>query len=186
MKRGGNMTVRLHLGCGSRDFGPTWDHIDGGDYPHLKSKDILKLPYEDNSVDLIYASHVLEYFDREEVKTVLAEWFRVLREGGTLRVAVPDFTRLSCLYCDGDIHLDQVLGPLFGRMKMGDVTIYHKTVYDRPSLANVLHEAGFHFIRDYNWRNTEHSHFDDHSQSFIPHMDKDNGTLISLNMEATK
>ena len=44
-------------------------HIDGGDYPHLDSNDIINLPYENNSVDLIYASHVIEYFDREEVIT---------------------------------------------------------------------------------------------------------------------
>lgn len=33
------------------------------------------------------------------------------------------------------------------------------------------------------WKNTEHSQFDDYSQSYIPHMDKINGTLMSLNVE---
>jgi hypothetical protein len=28
--------------------------------------------------------------------------------------------------------------------------------------------------------------FDDHSQAYIPHMDKENGTLISLNIETIK
>jgi hypothetical protein len=28
--------------------------------------------------------------------------------------------------------------------------------------------------------------FDDHSQAYLPHMDKENGTLISLNIEAVK
>lgn len=28
--------MKLHLGCGKRDFGPEWISIDGGDYPHLK------------------------------------------------------------------------------------------------------------------------------------------------------
>jgi len=27
--------IKLHLGCGWRDFGSDWIHIDGGDYPHL-------------------------------------------------------------------------------------------------------------------------------------------------------
>ena len=55
--------IRLHLGCGWRNFGDDWVHIDGGDYEHLNHNDITKLPYEDETVDLIYASHVLEYFD---------------------------------------------------------------------------------------------------------------------------
>ena len=22
--------IKLHIGCGKRDFGPDWEHIDGG------------------------------------------------------------------------------------------------------------------------------------------------------------
>ena len=54
--------IKLNLGCGWRDFGPEWVHIDAGNYAHLNSKDIINLPYADNSVDLIYASHVFGYF----------------------------------------------------------------------------------------------------------------------------
>ena len=72
--------IKLHLGCGWRNFGDDWVHIDGGDYEHLQYDDITKLPYEDESVDLIYASHVLEYFDREEVVDILSEWTRVLKK----------------------------------------------------------------------------------------------------------
>jgi len=41
-------------------------------------------------------------------------------------------------------------------------------------------------VQTWNWRETSHSEFDDHSQAYIPHMDKDNGKLISLNVEAIK
>jgi predicted SAM-dependent methyltransferase len=90
--------MKLHLGCGWRDFGDDWVHIDGGDYDHLEHNDITKLPYEDESVDLIYASHVLEYFDRQEVIPVLQEWVRVLKKGGILRIAVPDFESMAIMY----------------------------------------------------------------------------------------
>ena len=56
--------MKLHLGCGKRNFGTDWVHIDGGDFPHLQSNDITNLPFDDESVDLIYASHVIEYFNR--------------------------------------------------------------------------------------------------------------------------
>jgi len=59
---------KINMGCGWRNFGSDWIHIDGGDYEHLDHNSITDLPYEENSIDLIYSSHVLEYFDQEEVK----------------------------------------------------------------------------------------------------------------------
>ena len=49
-----------------------------------------------------------------------------------------------------------------------------------------MESSGFEDTKKYDWRETEHSMFDDHSQAYIPHMDKENGTLISLNLESTK
>jgi predicted SAM-dependent methyltransferase len=178
--------IKLHLGCGWRNFGSDWIHIDGGDYTHLVSHDIINLPYEDNSVDLIYASHVFEYFDRVEACIVLQSWRRVLKPTGVLRLAVPDFEAMAKLYNDGTIILEQLLGPVFGKMSMGSETIYHKTTYDFTSLQKLLENNGFEEIMLYDWRNTDHALHDDHSQAYIPHMDKDNGTLISLNVECQK
>lgn len=177
--------MKLHLGCGWRDFGPEWIHIDGGDYQHLDYKDITKLPFDDSKVDLIYASHVIEYFDRDEVKDILTEWRRVLKSEGIIRLAVPDFLKLMWVYQDSK-NLNKILGPLFGKMKMGDSVIYHKTVYDFDSIRNLLEEIGFRNVKPYDWKKIEHSQFDDHSQAYYPHMDKENGLLISLNIEATK
>ena len=55
--------IKINLGCGWRNFGDDWYHIDGGDYKHLDSHDIFNIPFENNTVDVIYASHVIEYFD---------------------------------------------------------------------------------------------------------------------------
>jgi hypothetical protein len=49
-----------------------------------------------------------------------------------------------------------------------------------------LESAGFTDVRRYDWRETEHAHIDDYSQAYIPHMDKENGILISLNVECAK
>ena len=178
--------LKINLGCGWRDFGEDWVHIDGGDYDHIESKDICNLPYEDGSVDLIYASHVIEYFDRDEVQVLLNNWQSKLKKGGILRLAVPDFSSMSALYQDGVFSLDSFLGPLYGKMKMQENLIYHKTVYDYDSLERLLHASGYNEVATWDWRKTDHSHFDDHSQAYVPHMDKENGTLISLNVEAVK
>ena len=178
--------IKLHLGCGWRDFGDDWVHVDGGDYDHLDHDDITKLPYEDESVDLIYASHVLEYFDREEVLPVLQEWKRVLKSGGVLRIAVPNFEAMAIMYVESRYSLAKFLGPLYGKMNMGDKAIYHKTTYDFDDLSEMLKSVGVNSVKRYDWRKTEHSDLDDHSQAYIPHMDKETGVLISLNIEGVK
>ena len=178
--------MKLNLGCGWRDFGPDWTHIDGGEYPHLHSKDIVSLPFKDNSADIIYSSHVIEYFNRTEVLDVLNEWHRVLKPNGILRLAVPDFQAMADLYIKGEYPLDKFLGPLYGMMPMAGQTIYHRTTYDYKSLKNILMFCGFEDVKKYDWRDTDHSEYDDHSQAYLPHLDKENGTLISLNIEAVK
>ena len=178
--------TKINIGCGWRDFGKDWIHIDGGDYPHLDSKDVTKLDYNSNSVDLIYASHLLEYFDRDEAMNILKEWIRVLKPNGILRLAVPNFEAMVHLYTEKHIPLEKFLGPLYGKMSMGDEIIYHKTTYDYYSLKSVVEELGMKDYKWYDWEQTEHSEFDDHSQAYLPHMDKENGTLISLNVECIK
>lgn len=182
--------LRVHLGCGKRCL-EGYVHVDLSDYPHIDHKhDVRNLPmFSDNSVDLMYASHVLEYFDRIEVGSVLREWHRALKPGGILRLAVPDFEALSDVYRRYD-DLDLIIGPLYGRWEVSDtLTIYHKTVYDFTSLERTLGGAGFFNVRRWDWRKIfvgEHKGYDDYSQAYVPHMEKESGRLISLNVEADK
>lgn len=180
--------IKLHLGCGWRNFGKDWIHIDGGTYEHLDYDNIFDLKqFKDNSVDLIYASHLIAYFDRNEIIPILQEWRRVLKIGGILRLATPDFEELTFLYQEGKVQFENIAGPLYGRMVMGSETIYHKTSYDINSLYPLLRKIGFNDIKQYRWQDTEHANFDDHSQAYMcPNGDKENGTLISLNIECIK
>ena len=166
---------------------PGFVHVDRADFPHIDYRcGVERLAMlENGAADLVYASHVLEYFDRIEARLVLAEWKRVLCAGGTLRLAVPDFEALAETYF---LHrnLALILGPLYGRMETDGTTIYHKTVYDFESLRELLEEMGFCEVRRYEWRETIHRDVDDHSQAYVPHMDKEHGKLISLNVECRK
>ena len=183
--------IKVHLGCGKR-YLRGYIHVDLAEYPHIDyGHGVERLPmFEENSVDLIYGSHLLEYFDRAQVIPVLKEWRRVLKPGGTLRLAVPNFEALMEVYGKyGD--LDMVLGPLYGRWPIpgSDAIVYHKTIYDFASVKHVLEEAQLGNVRIWDWRKGfvgEHEGFDDYSQAYIPHMDKEHGILISLNVEATK
>src|SRR5687768_9388683 len=121
---------QLHVGCGKR-FLPGFTHIDLANYPHIDHhRDVRDLSFlPPGKAELLYASHVLEYFDRSEVVKVLKSWRRALKPGGALRLAVPDFEAMAKLYVLKKKKLDLFLGPLYGRMEVGntDQVIYHKT-----------------------------------------------------------
>ena len=179
--------VKLHLGCGVR-FIPGFIHIDIINAPHIdycaSVEDLHH--FEDNSVDLIYASHVLEHFGRTEVIHVLNEWYSKLKPGGTLRLSVPDFAAVVELYEQEGLGdgLSGLLGLVCGGQR--DEYDFHKIIFDEPYLSFLLNKAGFSNIQRWDWRETEHAHIDDFSQAYIPHMDKQNGRLMSLNLEALK
>ncbi len=175
---------KLHLGCGSR-YIPGFVHIDLMDFKHIdykRSIDDLSI-FEDDSVDLIYACHVLEHFNRNNIKNVLKEWCRVLKPGGTIRISVPGFEELVKIYQKyKDLKL--IIGPLMG----GQTYLYnfHNIVFDFNFLSDLLEETGFRNVKKYDWRKTEHASIDDYSQAYIPHMDKEHGLPVSLNVEAVK
>jgi len=178
--------MKLHLGCGKRYLNG-YIHIDKANYDHIdyiSSVDTLDM-IEDDSCKLVYASHVLEYFDRNEVQFVLSEWQRVLKKNGILRIAVPDFKSLVKIYGDTK-ELNNIIGPLYGRWDTSKEVIYHKTVYDEVSLTKVLEAAGFSNIEKWDWSKVFSNEYDDHSQAYFPHMDKKSGIHVSLNIQCSK
>lgn len=184
------MPLQLHLGCGKR-YIPGFVHIDLDKQPHIDHRSRIDcLPmFGDETVDLIYCCHAFEYFDRLQAQAALREWHRVLKTGGILRLAVPDFEALVSVYQTTGA-LDEILGPLYGRMTIegteGPTVIYHRTVYDYRSLSGLCLKACFRSVCRYDWRETIHKDYDDYAQAYKPHMDKNHGVLISLNVEAIK
>ena len=67
---------------------------------------------------------------------------------------------------------------------VGDILSYYLDYSVNESFLDTAIE--FNNVRKWDFTKTEHSQHDDHSQAFLPHMDKENGTLISLNIEAIK
>jgi len=173
--------MNLHLGCGD-NYIPGFVHIDIIPRDHIDyvcSVDSLYM-FKDDSIDLIYASHLLEHFKRNEVPRVLFEWNRVLKRDGILRIAVPDFDKIVHVY-QKNKNIEELTGLLFGGQTY-DYNFHH-VAFNYNHLTNLLEHASFYDIKRYDWRKTIHKDYDDFSQAYLPHLDKESGVLMSLNME---
>jgi predicted SAM-dependent methyltransferase len=175
--------LKLHLGCGSCHLNG-YHNIDIIYRPGVDVIDnVLHLRrYKPNTVDLIYASHVLEHIGRWEYPRALERWCEILKPGGTLRLAVPDFEAVCRRYLKtGDLR--EVSGLLYGGQDYDQN--FHKWCWDMKTITKDLIAAGFAEVERYDWRNTDHADVDDFSKAYLPHMDQ-RGMLMSLNVEAVK
>lgn len=100
--------------------------------------------FETETVDEIYASHVLEHFSHTKTGDVLKEWFRVLKKGGKIWVAVPDFQRAIEIYQKYGL-VPWVVNFLYG--DQGYPLAYHYTGFTFATLAGQLADAGFRSIK---------------------------------------
>mgnify|MGYP001590904132 CR=1 FL=1 len=97
------MSLRLFLGPGQgpihqqhldimKGEGDGWVFVDK--YlirPGWVKMDAAKLTYGDNSVDMIYASHLLEHIPHRQTLSTLQNWYRVLKVNGKVIINVPNF-----------------------------------------------------------------------------------------------
>ena len=83
--------IYLNLGCGN-DIRPGWYNIDlpANDLADINlNLEDAKLPFDDNTVQFIECSHVLEHVNN--YIPLMQEIYRVLEPNGILHVCVPEF-----------------------------------------------------------------------------------------------
>lgn len=100
--------------------------------------------YADNSVEAIYASHILEHFPGDQIIKVLKEWVRVLKPGGTIQIAVPDYEKATKLMAEGKIPFH-----LFESYLMGghlDEHDRHGCLFNAQKLAALMHYVGLEHV----------------------------------------
>src|SRR5712691_6105006 len=118
---------RLNLGCGP-NAPSNWVNVDGSWNAWLSNHTYLRrtltafgvvsknspgaqwnvrplvhdltkrLPFEDNTVSVIYGAHVLEHLYQADARRLLDECRRVLRPGGVIRMVVPDLHSMVASY----------------------------------------------------------------------------------------
>jgi predicted SAM-dependent methyltransferase len=149
-------TINLELGAGGRKM-DGWTTIDFD-----KNSDIIMdlaspLPFPDNSVAQIYASHLLEHFYYPELLKLIYECYRILNPGGIFKVAVPNARiYLEAYFNPGEFDEERYCcyEPAFRYNSRIDYVNYmaymgghHKYLFDEENLPFILSKRGFNNVR---------------------------------------
>ena len=170
--------MKLHIGSRARAEGWTTFDIEPGPGVDIvgNCKDLSALA--DESVETIYASHVLEHLGYQaDLKRALREWLRVLRPGGTAMISVPDLDILCRLFVDPRVSPEDrlyVMRMMFGGQQ--EPSDFHHVGLNFDFLHYYLADAGFAGVR----RVPSFGLFADTSASAFK------GVPISLNVVAEK
>lgn len=114
------------------------------------------LPFADESIDRVFAEHFIEHITYEAAEGFLSEVFRVMKPGGTLRLATPDLEKLCALY-RGDNEFVDMQTVIDRHSKnhsrkvptsahfMNDIFRLwgHQFIYDFQAMQTQLNNAGF-------------------------------------------
>ncbi len=112
-----------------------------------------KFPWKDSSIEIIYSSHTLEHFSKEDGFRFLSECHRVLRKNGIIRIVVPDLRYDVMEYIEGRIYADDFVEKL-GVLSVNSTNpikarlspffeFPHKCMYDNSRLIEILNNIGF-------------------------------------------
>ncbi len=140
----------LHIGAGSSKI-PELINCDLFNPDADLKADALNLEmFDDGSIDLIEAHHMIEHLSFEETDLALTEWHRVLRNDGLLILTFPDITAISIKWL-----IYTLVYPLFPLPKRMDYIVkmlvgsqehkgmFHKNVFDLRRMSRILLKHGF-------------------------------------------
>lgn len=173
---------KLNLGCGGNLL-TDWEN-------HDMDVDITKpLPYQDNSIDFIFAEHVVEHTDSPTALRFFDECHRILKQGGVARIAVPSVSRVF-LYAD-EKYLEWLGKSGFGQPSINSAVRNivlnhgHKSCWSGEILHALLYAAGFSDVEPHIVGNSNHHELnaiEGHGKVIGNH----NNEIETIVMEATK
>lgn len=175
-----NATAELRLHIGGEKQKPGWRILNAQAGPGVDyvgdCRDLGQFANE--SVEEIYASHVLEHLGYvEELPAALAEFHRVLKKGCVAKISVPDFEVICRLFLDPRLSVEHRFHVM--RMAFGgqiDPFDFHYVGLTYEFLDDYLKRAGFSSVE----RVAEFGMFEDGSSV------KFGDTPVSLNVIAHK
>lgn len=171
----------MKLYVGSRNYKPegylTVD-IDASMKPDIVADITKKMDVESNTVDEIVAGHVLEHIDWPDSFKALAEFSRILKVGGIVKIAIPDMAALVRMMLSGDSAF-HVVGLIYGVGGRENVFEQHRYGFTASMMIDILSTLGF---GEFDWWNSD---FGDASNGWVPREEQEQ-VGMSLNVKATK
>jgi len=106
--------------------------------------DIRELEFDDESIDLILASQVIEHFDLVDVKCLFSKFYKWLTPGGHFIIEVPDVGYILDKIEKGECKLDDYYFAIYGNDEV--IGMKHMSQFDEKLLIGMLKEEGFNNI----------------------------------------
>jgi predicted SAM-dependent methyltransferase len=120
-------------------------------------------PFDDATLDYIFCEHMIEHVDYDGATTMLRESFRVLKPGGTIRIATPDLRILLGLNAMEKTpmqneYIECIISNLFPDVTDCKATFVinnafrfwgHQFLYDAETLKAALARCGFGGLKEY-------------------------------------
>ena len=140
----------LDLGCGPNH----WDFGTEGQVTRCDLRDecepdyrcdLRVLPFGPESYDVVFSSHVLEHFGRDEVKDLLIEWLKVLKPDGEFRIVVPNLEWAAKEIVAGRTSWD-ALNVLYGSQEYP--LNFHKNGFTPLRLRKMLEDVGLEVVNE--------------------------------------
>lgn len=125
--------MRINLGAGAAEL-PGYDNS----FDDHQGKEAYPLALPDGCADEVRASHLLEHFNHTGVHKVMADWVRVLKPGGLLKIAVPDLEVIARKFLDGEA--GQFNGWIHGGQV--DTRDIHLVSFNFDSLSAMMRRCG--------------------------------------------
>jgi predicted SAM-dependent methyltransferase len=109
--------------------------------------DVRRTPFATGEFDIVFSSHTLEHFARNEVGAILDEWVRIMKPEGEMRLLLPNMEWAAQHIMNKEIDKD-VMNVLYGAQSYDEN--FHKTGFTSQMVEQLLAERGFtHFEWDY-------------------------------------
>ncbi len=114
------------------------------------------LPFNDEEIDLVYTSHVVEHLPKENFKFFLQECLRILKKGGTHIMATPSIEKLASILYGSDSEKIDILKSHFSTHFMEEDVFSpaeylnlimrgfdHKYLYDFALIEHLAKKTGY-------------------------------------------
>ncbi len=93
-----NEEKKLHIGCGSNIL-KGWLNTDLKDTYTIAFLDAgIVFPIQSETFNFVYSEHLFEHLKVEQQLNILKESYRILKKGGTMRIAMPSLDFIFDLY----------------------------------------------------------------------------------------